>query len=261
MSVSSVSVPRDHHASDHPRPLLASGMARLDLASATIRLWEAFGPLAPERRRWALTVGVVDTVRAGDEYAASGDVAVVVSGCLAIDAPVSGLTAEMIGPGGVAGTGNERHVFGRWVTDGELYRVPLDTWIDSAGLDGVVHILQAVDERRAKLGAQVRCFAVHRAAARVADLVLAVHRTASESRILLSQERIGVMLGLRRTTVNSACRALERAGASRTRRGEIRIIDLAALEQAACGCHRFATHEHHQSSGDVLSLAQLADHS
>lgn len=259
MSVSSVSAPRDHHVSEFARPLQASGVARLDLASATIRLWDAFAPLAPERRRWALTAGVVETVHVGETFAASGDVAVVVSGCLAIDAPASGLAAEMIGPGGVAGTGSDRHVAGRWITDGELYRVPLDAWIDSAGLDGVLHILQAADEGRAKLGAQLRCFAVHRAAARVADLVLAVHRRAPESRILLSQERIGVMLGLRRTTVNTACRALEKVGASRTRRGEIRILDLAVLGQAACGCHGRAPHDHHQSSGGVLRLEWSSD--
>ena len=54
----------------------------------------------------------------------------------------------------------------------------------------------------------------------------------------LSQDRLGQMLGLRRTTVNASCRALQQAGVIRTVRGEIRIHSAEALKAAACGCRQ-----------------------
>lgn len=208
------------------------------LTSATIRLWKAFAPLALERRRWALTVGQVEPACAGDELAASDEVVVVVSGCLGKDALGSGLVADILGPGDVAATGASRPVAGRWITDGEIFRVGLETWIGSAGLDGVTHLLEASDRRRAILERQILCATSHRATARVADLFLSVYEAASASLILLSQERLGAMLGLRRTTVNESCRTLEDTGASRTKRGGIRLVDIDVLERAACGCRR-----------------------
>lgn len=206
------------------------------LTSATIRLWKAFAPLAFERRRWALAAGKVEPARAGDVYAAPGEVAVVVSGCLGTDAAGSGLAAEILGPGDVVATGSCRPVTGRWITDGEVFRVSLQHWTDSAGMEGVSHLLEASDRRRAILERRILCATTHRATARIADLFLSVHEAAPTPQILLSQERLGMMLGLRRTTVNGSCRALEDSGALRTKRGGIRLMDVDILERAACGC-------------------------
>ena len=210
------------------------------LTSATIRLWKAFSPLALERRRWALTVGVVEKSRAGQTYSLSDEAAVVVSGCVATDAMGSGVAADILGPGDVLATGSRRATSGQWITDGELYRVRLGDWLEKAGTDGVLHLMCAADERRTILEQRIFCAITHRATARVADLFLAIHEAAPQPDIQLSQERLGLMLGLRRTTVNGSCRSLEAAGASRTKRGNIRILDPAILSGLACGCRRTA---------------------
>ena len=207
------------------------------LTNETLRLWKAFAPLAPEQRRWALAAGVVETVRPGDVHRGAGEVAVVVSGCLATEATGSDLTAELLGPGDVAATGTERPVAGQWVTEGEIYRVALPDWLERAGAAGMQHLLNAEDRRRVRLERRLVCASRHLASARVADLLLSIHQAAPGRDILLSQERIGRMLGVRRSTVNGSCRALERSGGARTGRGKIRILDGLGLSTAACDCH------------------------
>ncbi|RYE40325.1 MAG: Crp/Fnr family transcriptional regulator [Hyphomicrobiales bacterium] len=153
-----------------------------------------------------------------------------------VEAAGSGLTADILRAGDVAAVGDHRMVAGYWITDGELYRVNLDGWIESAGPEGLMHLLAASDSHRARLEQRIVCATTHRATARIADLFLAVHNAAPQPSIKLSQEQMGSMLGLRRTTVNGSCRTLELGGGTRTRRGQIRIVDAKVLDQAACGC-------------------------
>lgn len=229
--------PENPHELNAVRDIPAVGRVDLpQLTSATIRLWNAFAPLALERRRWALATGSVETFRQGQECRTSREVTVVVSGCMMTEAAGSGLTADILSAGDVAATGDHRVVAGRWITDGELYRVNLDAWLESAGLEGLMHLLAASDRHRARLEQRVACATTHRATARIADLFLAIHNAAPRPSIKLSQEQMGGMLGLRRTTVNGSCRTLELGGGTRTRRGQIRIVDATVLDKAACGC-------------------------
>ena len=45
------------------------------------------------------------------------------------------------------------------------------------------------------------------------------------------------MLGLERTTVTLAARALHRAGLIAYRRGQVTVLDRAGLEEASCECY------------------------
>lgn len=204
--------------------------------SATVRPCSAFATLDPELRRWALVVGSVRPYLAGDACFVAEEIAVVVSGCLSLDASGSDLTADVLGPGDVLAAGGPRTASGRWITDGELYSVDKGAWTEAVGAEGVAYLLAAVERRRMGLERRIFCASTHRATARVADLFLAIHEASPGPAIALSQERLGRMLGLRRTTVNGSCRALEIGGASRTRRGQIRIVNESLLAQAACGC-------------------------
>ena len=53
----------------------------------------------------------------------------------------------------------------------------------------------------------------------------------------LTQEYIAQMLGVRRTSVTLAARNLQAAGLIKYRRGQIRITNVQALQEAACECH------------------------
>jgi CRP-like cAMP-binding protein len=57
-------------------------------------------------------------------------------------------------------------------------------------------------------------------------------------RIELTQQALASLLGVQRTTVNSAIQSLESDGMIATGRGVIRIIDRAALMRRACECYQ-----------------------
>ncbi|MFC7379258.1 Crp/Fnr family transcriptional regulator [Brevundimonas sp. GCM10030266] len=212
----------------------------LHFDDGTLELWKAFSPLAMERRRWALTRGQVEPWRAGQALQLGGEVAVIVAGAFAVHVGASGLSADILGPGDVLATGAHRPISGEWISDGRLYRTTLRDWTETAGVEGLSHLLDGVDQRRESLERGLACAARHLATERVADLLVAVQAATGLAAARLSQDRLGRMLGLRRTTVNASCRALQQAGVIRTVRGQIRIHSVSELEAAACGCRRVA---------------------
>jgi hypothetical protein len=84
--------------------------------------------------------------------------------------------------------------------------------------------------------------------------LLQTHDCTDGNAILLTQEFLGQMLGVRRTTVTIAARLLQSAGLIRYRRGHIQILDRAALEDIACECYAAVKHNIDKifaPSGDV----------
>ena len=82
------------------------------------------------------------------------------------------------------------------------------------------------------------CNRLHGIEARCARWLLMTHdRVGGADAFPLTQEFLGVMLGVRRTGVTLAAGALQDAGLIRYRRGGIRVLDRAGLEAAACECY------------------------
>lgn len=83
----------------------------------------------------------------------------------------------------------------------------------------------------------VACNAFHSIEQRTARWLLhAQDRTGD--RIELTQQALAGLLGVQRTTVNSAIQSLESDGMIATGRGVIRIIDRVALMRRACECYQ-----------------------
>jgi CRP-like cAMP-binding protein len=89
----------------------------------------------------------------------------------------------------------------------------------------------------AQVQQSVACNALHALEARLCRWLLQTHDCNDGNVILLTQEFLGQMLGVRRTTVTIAARLLQGAGLIRYRRGHIQILDRAALEDIACECY------------------------
>jgi DNA-binding MarR family transcriptional regulator len=87
------------------------------------------------------------------------------------------------------------------------------------------------------VGQLAGCVAFHSAEHRLARWLLMVRDCVDRTTFPLTQEFIGVMLGVHRPTVTIAVRTLERAGLIEHRRGSVNILDGAGLEQAACECY------------------------
>jgi len=95
----------------------------------------------------------------------------------------------------------------------------------------------------AQIQQAVACNALHTLEARLCRWLLQTHDCVDGDTIPLTQEFLGQMLGVRRTSVTLTARLLQSAGMIRYRRGHIQVIDRAGLEDAACECYA-AIREH-----------------
>jgi CRP-like cAMP-binding protein len=98
-------------------------------------------------------------------------------------------------------------------------------------------IVRYNDVLLAQVQQSVACNALHGLEARLCRWLLQAHDCIDSNVILLTQEFLGQMLGVRRTTVTIAARLLQSAGLIRYRRGHIHILDRAALEDISCECY------------------------
>lgn len=83
----------------------------------------------------------------------------------------------------------------------------------------------------------VACNALHPVTARCARWLLVTHDRVQRDEFGLTQEFLAVMLGVRRATVNSAERELQKLNGIRCERARIHIVDRKALEESACECY------------------------
>ena len=68
---------------------------------------------------------------------------------------------------------------------------------------------------------------------------------------LLTHEFLGMMLGVRRTTVTDVMGSLQKAGLIRYRRGHVTILDHEALQQRSCECYDISKAEFDRLLGDT----------
>src|SRR5437764_1144705 len=89
----------------------------------------------------------------------------------------------------------------------------------------------------AQVQQSVACNALHALEARLCRWLLQTHDCTDGDMIPLTQELLGQMLGVRRTTVTIAARLLQSAALIRYRRGHIQILDRVGLENTSCECY------------------------
>jgi DNA-binding FadR family transcriptional regulator len=70
---------------------------------------------------------------------------------------------------------------------------------------------------------------------------------------LLTHEFLGMMLGVRRTTVTEVMGSLQKAGLIRYRRGHVTILDREALRSRACECYDILRLEFDRLLGDTAA--------
>jgi CRP-like cAMP-binding protein len=81
------------------------------------------------------------------------------------------------------------------------------------------------------------CNAKHQVEERLCRWLLRTRDLVGEDNLPLTQEYIAQMLGVRRTSVTLAARNLQAAKLIKYRRGLIQVVDVEALQEAACECH------------------------
>jgi CRP-like cAMP-binding protein len=95
------------------------------------------------------------------------------------------------------------------------------------------------------------CGNLHRVEQRCCRWLLMTRDRMPSGDFLLTHEFLGMMLGVRRTTVTDVMGALQKVGLIRYRRGHVTILDHNALRQRACHCYDISRLEFDRLLGDT----------
>ncbi len=82
------------------------------------------------------------------------------------------------------------------------------------------------------------CNGLHSAEQRCCRWLLMTHDRVRLDEFPLTHETLAMMLGVRRPTITLIAAGLQRAGVLQYRRGNMKILNRAALERASCECYR-----------------------
>jgi CRP-like cAMP-binding protein len=102
------------------------------------------------------------------------------------------------------------------------------------------------------------CAHLHRVEQRCCRWLLMTRDRMPTDDFLLTPEFLGMMLGVRRTTVSDVMGSLQKAALIRYRRGHVTILDHDALRQRACECYEISKLEFDRLLGDT-PIAPRAD--
>ena len=83
----------------------------------------------------------------------------------------------------------------------------------------------------------VACNASHSIEARMCRWLLRMRDLADSEDLILTQEFLAQMIGAARPSVSIVANTLQKAGLIRYRRGHVRILDLAGLQEGSCECY------------------------
>ena len=93
------------------------------------------------------------------------------------------------------------------------------------------------------------CYRWHSIVERCASRLLMTHERVNLDEVVLTQESLAQMLGVRRATVTAAAGMLQHAGLIRYTRGRITIVDRKKLRRASCQCNRIIRREYKRLLG------------
>jgi CRP-like cAMP-binding protein len=102
------------------------------------------------------------------------------------------------------------------------------------------------------------CAHLHKVEQRCCRWLLMTRDRMPSDEFLLTHEFLGMMLGVRRTTVTDVMGSLQKAGLIRYRRGHVTILDPEALRHRACECYDISKREFDRLLGDT-ALAPRTD--
>jgi CRP-like cAMP-binding protein len=104
------------------------------------------------------------------------------------------------------------------------------------------------------------CAHLHRVEQRCCRWLLMTRDRMPSRDFLLTHEFLGMMLGVRRTTVTDVMGSLQKAGLVRYRRGHVTILEQEALQRRACECYSISKLEFDRMLGDT-AIAPRTDKS
>jgi hypothetical protein len=122
---------------------------------------------------------------------------------------------------------------------GTASRIPFAVWQEAASHQGVPELFAAYNAICAADARQeAACHRLHDAESRLCRWMLHLDDRLAPLPMPTTHADLGVLAGIRRTTVTQIAGSLQTAGIIASRRGRIAVVDRFALEAAACACYR-----------------------
>jgi len=97
------------------------------------------------------------------------------------------------------------------------------------------------------------CNASHLVEARMCRWLLRLHDLTQSDQVTLTQDFLAQLLGVRRSSVSFVAGTLQTAGLIRYRRGNIKLSDVEALQDASCECYRKVRNDYELLRGHTTS--------
>jgi len=195
-------------------------------------------------------------IRVGDTLFGPGDAVTYVPfptlGCLSMvtqpdDIAVEAATIGREGAAGIHSALGSRVASQQLVSqvEGEMITVGIERFVKQAGEGRFQELVYGYLEAMVvQISLTAACNAVHHLNQRCARWLLQTHDRVDDDTFGLTQEYLGVMLGVQRPSVSIAQRTLQEAGCITFRRGLITVVDREGLEAAACPCHELIRTEY-----------------
>jgi CRP-like cAMP-binding protein len=144
---------------------------------------------------------------------------------------------------------------------GDAWRLPAAAFLEEAAPDGplrarLLRYTQALFQQVAQTSG---CNRLHANEERCARWLLQIHDRVPGDAFRLTQEYLGLMLGLARPSVTVVMGTLQRAGLLTYHRGALAVLDRDGLEAAACECYAITRAETERLLGPVLGPTGAAD--
>ncbi|MGZ8980121.1 MAG: Crp/Fnr family transcriptional regulator [Burkholderiaceae bacterium] len=169
-------------------------------------------------------------------------------GCVSLLIPVDGknhLEVAMVGNEGMVGLplilGVDRSDLQALVQrPGPAWRMDARTFARELAASSVLRIAlhRYLQVRMAQSAQAAACTRFHLIEGRLARWLLMTQDRAHDSHFHVTHEMLAQMLGVRRVGVTRAANALQKRKLIRYHRGDVTILNRAAMEAASCGCYR-----------------------
>lgn len=107
------------------------------------------------------------------------------------------------------------------------------------------------------------CLAAHHVEARLCRWLLRARDLSDSDTLSFTQEYLGEMLGVRRTSVTAVAHSLQAAGLIKYARGKIHVLDADGLQETACECYETVKRHYARLLGtggtkQVIAAQQMA---
>jgi CRP-like cAMP-binding protein len=172
----------------------------------------------------------------------------------------SGASAESAGVGNEGMIGTALFMGGETTTNsavvqtaGHAYRLDRRRLLQEFNRAGLLQrlLLRYTQALMTQMSQTAACNRHHTVEQQLCRWLLLTYDRASSRELVITQELIAGMLGVRREGVTEAAGNLQRAGYISYRRGHIAVLDRAGLEASACECYALVRKEQGRLLADV----------